>query len=257
MDISVVTCHFGDPFWLRLALSRLDEFSDSRIKGVYVVDQDRSGNSDWIWRLPRVEKVIEFPRDVEQEKYFGCDHPASLNRALASLHSDFGTSHVMILDSDCFPISDGWLDRVSDVTLATEPAYTSLSHPCFMVLPTDASRLIDFSEGIAELGIDAGRLVASQLLKSGVQVVLTKPRPAFKGYQGHLYLDGLIYHHGHGSFLSSPDGRLNHQVNVYRDAIFRNHIQRNEFNLTEMEVAKLRVHKRLARLRQLSLTRNR
>lgn len=246
MNYTLVTCHFGDPFWIRHSLARVDALSDSRIERVVVVDQDR-GSSDWLARLPRVSDVLTFPIDADQESYFGCDHPSSLNRALQSI--DVDTSHVLVLDSDCFPIRDGWLDQLSEVTLATEPAYQSLSHPCLMAFPAESRAALDFSEGIAELGMDAGRLVSAQLLRLGYSVKLSPPVPAFRGYRGHFYLDGHVYHYGHGSFPSSGDGRLYRQVDLYREALFRRHVESDEFDLTAGEIMAMRGRGAIRRFR--------
>jgi hypothetical protein len=246
VEFTSISCHFGDPFWITNTVKHIDEFSDARIATVIIVDQDR-GSAGWLSTLPRVSQVIDFPVDEHEVQLLGHDHPASLNRALRSI--EVSTSHILILDSDCFPIDSGWLDVISNVTVASDPHYWSLSHPCLMALPSEARSCVDFSQGIAETGIDTGRLVALQLAQSGFPVTFTHPTPAFRGYRGHFYLNGSAYHHGSASFAHSSDERLVRQVNAEREPIFRNHVERGEYDFARGELANMRVRGALRRAR--------
>lgn len=232
MKYTLITCHFGDPFWVTNTLTRVDKLSDSRLADVVIVDQDRSSGG-WLSSLPRVSRVVEFDADAGQVALLGHDHPASLNRALQVL--DISTSHILILDSDCFPLHSRWLDDLTEVTVASDPHYWSLTHPCLIAFPSQARAVVDFAEGIAETGIDTGRLVGLQLAKAGYPVNFTRPSPAFRGYRGHFYLDGGMYHHGSASFASSNDERLTRQVDAGRELIFRRHVERNEFDFSRAE----------------------
>ncbi len=237
MDWTLITCHFGDPFWISHTLTHVDRYSDSRISRVIVIDQDRS-STEWLLRLPRVSEVIDFEPDPNQISLLGHDHPASLNRALRTI--SFDSTHVLLLDSDCFPVKSSWLDRLSDVTLASDPHYWTLSHPCLMAFPAQSRFDLDFAEGIADLGFDTGRLVGVQLAKSGYRVSLTQPSHAFHGYRGHYYLDGSVYHHGAASFPSAKDVRLVSQVNLAQESMFRRHVENGRFVLNRREYLAIR-----------------
>lgn len=245
MDFTLITCHFGDPFWITNTLNHVDEYSDARLAQVIIIDQDRT-SAPWLSKLPRLSHVIDFPVDEDQIEILGHDHPASLNRALRSI--EIRTSHILILDSDCFPIGPGWLNELSNVTMASDPHYRSLSHPCLMSFPAEARVFVDFAQGIREIGIDTGRLVALQLAQSGFPVTFTHPTPAFRGYRGHFYLDGAVYHHGSASFSQSSDERVKRQVNLERELIFKNHVQRGEFDFSRGKFALMRARGALRRL---------
>jgi len=246
---TVVTCHFGDTFWIEHTLGRVDQLSDGRIEGVLIVDQDRQSglNRDLLAGLPRVQEVLDFPADQEQVAILGHDHPAALNQALRQV--DFCTSHVMVLDSDCFPIDTSWLDRLQDTTMAADPAKWGLTHPCLMVFPSALAPQLDFSEGLLEVGMDTGRLVGLQATRLGQQVEFSRPEGAFMGRKGTFYLGRSVYHHGSSSFASSADARLLGAVDVRTEAVYRQAVQEGRFSLTRMERALLareqaRVHVR-------------
>jgi len=244
---TVVSCHFGDPFWITHTLNQIDALSDDRIASVVLVDQSRK-SADYLTTLPRVGQVLTFPPDLDQISWMAHDHPASLNRAMAAI--DFTTSHVLVLDSDCFPIDASWLDRLSNATMASDPFYGSLSHPCLMAFPAEVAPKLDFAEGIREIGIDTGRLVALQITKAGTPVTFTRPAVAFSGYRGHFYLDRSVYHHGSASFMAADDERLTRQVSPQREMRYRSYIEAGQFELPRREWLSLKwdgLKRRLAR----------
>jgi len=234
---TVVSCHFGDPFWIKHTLDQLDRFSDGRVQSVILVDQSRASREE-LQHLPRVQEVLSFPVDTAQVDLLGHDHPASLNRALQSI--DFTTTHVVILDSDCFPIDDSWLDRVHDVTLASDPRYVALSHPCFMVFPASIAKQLDFAEGIQELQMDTGRLIGVQISRLHHNVHFTHPTLAFQGYRGHFLLDASVYHHGSASFSSSRDSRLSLQVDRANEQRFKLLVAEDTFTLPRKDLLQLK-----------------
>ena len=213
------------------------------------MDQSRN-SAGLLSELPRVREVLKFPVDQRQVALLGHDHPAALNRALAA--GDIQTTHVIVLDSDCFPVSDRWLNAVDDITMASEPAYWSLSHPCFMVFPVAAAKHLDFAEGIAEVGIDTGRLCAMQLVKAGYAVSLSHPRAAFGGYRGHFYLNNAVYHHGSATFVSASDERLTRQVSTHVERRFRNAVASGRFELSLSDRIWLKVRGLNRRLRRVA-----
>ena len=227
---TLITCHFGDPFWIRNLLSSIQLTDESAIRSVVNVDQSRS-SSDVLRALdPRVS-VRSFAPNLSQVKALGHDHPHALNEARASLQP--GTSHILVMDSDCFPIRRDWLRLLepADVLLARDPAKFGLSHPCFMKFPTRESLKIDFSEGTLDVGIDTGRLVGLQLARQGLNVQFVEPSPAFGGRRGHFYLAAGVYHHGSASFISSSDPRLHGQVSQRWEGAYQAAIQRGRFRL--------------------------
>jgi hypothetical protein len=244
---TVVTCHFGDPFWITHSLSQLDRCSDGRVASIVVVDQTRS-SAAFLTRLPRVSRVLAFPVDQGEVDFLGHDHAASLNRALRSI--EFSTSHVLVMDSDCFPIDASWLDRLGDVTVAGDPQKLGLSHPCLMAFPREFAGAIDCAEGLREVFIDTGRLVALQLARAGAAVAFTRPRRAFRGLRGDFYLDGAVYHHGSASFISSGDDRLRRQVSAEAEEFYRRLVVQGRHDLTAWQYVCRRVRDRLADIRR-------
>ena len=118
-----------------------------------------------------------------------------------------------------------------------------------MSFPVKSRACVDFAQGIRETGIDTGRLVALQLAQNGFPVTFTHPSAAFRGYRGHFYLGGAVYHHGAASFAHSADERLKRQVNMERESIFKKRVQRGEFDFTRGEFALMRARGALRRLR--------
>jgi len=206
---SIITCHFGDRFWVANLVSRLTTFGDSRIHDIIVVDQSRDSR-DFLEGLPGVSAVVEFPIDQAQVDIGGHDHPAALNRLIASY--SFTTSHVVVFDSDAFPTARDWLDFVDDVTLAEAPGSNGgLSHPAFMVLPVESLRHLDFAEGfldrvddVSRRDFDTGRQILRQMKSAGYEASVSPAVPGFSGFRGDLYLDGRVYHHGHASHTLAP-----------------------------------------------------
>lgn len=252
-DFTVLTCHFGDPFWIRHCLTQVDRLSDGRVAEVVVVDQDR-GRAAELRELPRVGQVLDFPADEQQVAILGHDHPAALNAALGQI--DIRTSHVIILDSDCFPVSDTWLDRLSEVTVAADPAKWGLSHPCLMAFPAAVARNLDFADGLLEVGIDTGRLVGLQLARRGYEPHFTRPEGAFRGKRGTFYLDRSVYHHGSGSFISSADSRLHSTVDPVSEAWYRTQVQRGSFELGRGQRARMQARQVAQRVTALARVRS-
>ena len=233
---TIISAHFGDMFWIRQLLTRtLPLYGPDGVVSVRVIDQSRDNAVRLsLGKLPGNPEVVSFPEDRLQIALLGHDHPASLDRAIALPTS---TTHVIILDSDCFPISDTWLARIrellatNDAIVARDPAKHGLSHPCLMVIPSSSLMGISFSEGLLEAGIDTGRLVGLRLRRLGLSVYWDAPTAGFRGRRGHLYLDGTIYHHGSASFISSTQSILRNKVNVRVERYFRSKIERNDFSL--------------------------
>ena len=223
----------------------LQKYRGDTICQVFVIDQSRQ-SEEWLKQVPGVDRVLTFPVDRKQMALLGHDHPSSLNEALAS--TEIETSHILILDSDCFPVGHNWLHFSSEVTLASDPHYWSLSHPCFMFFPTVVGRRLNFSEGISEIGIDTGRLVGVQISRLGMEVSFSRPAPAFRGYRGHWYQAGHLYHHGSASFVSSLDHRVLRQVDPWREDLFRRYVAQGRYELSRRDFLTMRARGVLGRL---------
>jgi len=240
---TVLSCHFGDPFWISHLLTTLEGFADPRIQSVVVVDQSRSSQG-LLTGLPGVIDVLEFPADDSQMDIGGHDHPASLDRALTTY--PFATSHVILLDSDAFPVSPEWLDHVSDITLAQVPGSEGeLTHPCFMVFPVGAIKDMNFSEGFMDrldhdtrVAFDTGRMIGRQLREAGHTVATTPATPGFGGFRGDYYLDGQVYHHGHASHTAVRKD-LQVFVSAETEEIWKKKIARGDMTLSLRDYGRL------------------
>lgn len=236
-NYTVVTCHFGDRFWIAHCLEAVDALSDSRVVEVVIVDQSRE-SAAFLQTLPRVGRVLDFPLDEEHIQSVGHDHAASLNRALRQC--TFSTTHVIVLDSDCFPVKKNWLDELPEVCAAGDPMKWGLTHPCFVAIPVGLAARLDFSEGLLEVGIDTGRLIGLQIARLGTPIEIDAPVAAFRGTRGHFYFDESVYHHGSASFLSADDPRIRNKVNAAREAFYRNRILRGSFSISWLEYVLMR-----------------
>lgn len=248
---TVISCHYGDLFWIRHMLGQLEKHSRGLIKEIVLVDQSRSMH-DELASLPGVTRVLEFEPDADQMAVEGHDHPASLDRALAA--TQFATSHVIVMDSDAFPVRDGWLDYVDDISLALVPGSTSSTHPCLMIFPSRCASLVSFSEGFLERATrkgapDTGRRVGVQLAQSGEDVTLLKAEPAFNGYRGSFYLHGAYYHHGHGSFLAGDHDQYKGFVSEASEMLYRRRVLQGRFTLTPLDISGLFIRYVWRRLR--------
>jgi hypothetical protein len=238
---TVVTAHFGDIFWVSLLEKSLRSFSrPEEIAEFLVVDQDRDNQSaSKIQSVSGRIKVLAFPVNEEQIAELGHDHAQSLNNCM---QIEYSTDHIVIFDSDCFPINSKWLEKINEIIkggyeaiVSRDPSKFGLSHPCFMVLPVESLQRLDFSEGLMEVGIDTGRLIGYQLHKMGYKVYWSDGKRASSRRGNYFYLDGSVYHHGSASFISSTQNKISSQVNFTTEEFFRKKVARGEFRLTALE----------------------
>lgn len=238
---TVVSCHYGDLFWIQHMLTQVAQFSGGAVKGAVIVDQTRQ-SQEQLRALPLVHEVLTFTPDAAQIAVEGHDHPAALDRALEQ--GAFTTSHIIVMDSDAFPVSSDWLSHLEDISLALVPGSKSQTHPCLMVFPTDLRGQVSFSDGYLERAErrgapDTGRRVGKQLQATGREVSLLEHTPAFSGYRGSFYLDGTFYHHGHGSFLSGDHDQYKGFVSEASEKLYRRRVLQNRFTLTPVDFAGL------------------
>ena len=234
---TVVSCHYGDLFWIRHMLTQVEALSDGAVKGAVIVDQSRN-SADALRTLPLVTEVLTFEPDAAQIAVEGHDHPSALDRALEK--GTFTTSHIIIMDSDAFPVSGEWIAKLDDISLALVPGSSSLTHPCLMVFPTSLRGSVNFSEDYLERATrkgapDTGRRVGKQLQETGRQVTLLEHTPAFNGYRGSFYLGGTYYHHGHGSFMTGDHDQYKGFVSQASEKLYRKRVLQNRFTLTPLD----------------------
>ena len=82
-------------------LTQVEALSDGAVKGAVIVDQSRN-SANALRTLPLVTEVLTFEPDAAQIAVEGHDHPSALDRALEK--GTFTTSHIIIMDSDAFPV---------------------------------------------------------------------------------------------------------------------------------------------------------
>lgn len=244
-----MTCHFGDLFWVSHMLRQVDRLSDERVAGVVVVDQNRRDH-DALQALPRVTRVVEFEPAAGVLERTAHDHHVSLNRALRTI--EFTTSHVLVLDSDCYPVDPRWLDRLDNITLAASGEYAGMTHPCLMAFPVSAIPFVDFAEGWSEFGVDTGRLVGLQLARAGEHVSLAQPssRRAFANTRGHWFLGQSVYHHGGASWVSSRIAGLRRHVAPMLEERYRRRVAADRYSATPTIVLLLVLRRVRMRLRR-------
>ncbi len=246
---TVVTCHFGDLFWVSHMVQQVDRWSDGRVASVVVIDQNRSDRAV-LESLPRVTQVLEFEPSAEVLEHKAHDHHVSLNRALRTV--EFTTSHVLVLDSDCFPVHPSWLDRLDNITLAASGDYAGMTHPCLMAFPISAIPVVDFAEGWREFGVDTGRLVGVQLIRAGERVTLARwgRRRAFANTRGHWFLDRSVYHHGGASWVSSSIPGLRRHVAPMLEERYKRRVAAGSFTVTPAILVLLGLRRMKMRVRR-------
>lgn len=223
-------------FWIEQLTAAVSRYTNERdVPAIVVVDQSRSPSAAaHLARLPRVTRVVSYEPDQAQFAALGHDHPSSLDRVCREEHS---TSHVIVMDSDAIPVRADWLDRVqavlaeADCCGAADRAKYGLTHPCLAVMPVSTARASNFSEGVVEVGLDTGRLVALRWAQAGLRVHILRGTRAFAGLKGELFLDGSLYHHGSGSFGGSDDVRLLARFDAWEDGFFRARAMSGQFDL--------------------------
>jgi hypothetical protein len=233
----VVSCHYGDIFWISHMLEQVEKFSGGRVKEAVIVDQSRQ-SQDALAQLPLVSSVLTFEPDRAQIAVEGHDHPAALDRVIAQ--TTFHTSHIIVMDSDAFPTKADWLDKADDIALALVPGSTSQTHPCLMIFPSELKGVVNFSEDYLERATrkgapDTGRRVGVQLANTGRPVTLLQHEPAFNGYRGSFYLGGFYYHHGHGSFVGGDHDQYKGFVSQASERLYRKRVLQNRFTLTPVD----------------------
>jgi hypothetical protein len=125
------------------------------------------------------------------------DHGNSLNYALAN--TSFLGEYVLILDNDCFPMSQFWMKNIQSLLgaysaiVAEAPKTYYLTHPCLMILPKKALGSLDFIEGMVKLGFDTGRLIGLQLCNVHIMTSIQLSVREYRGL-GITYMNRSFLH---------------------------------------------------------------
>lgn len=215
----VITCHFGDRFWIEnllFYLKRNNMISEIHIGHIFSDFELQTGITTGIDDLDtETIKVHKLVVD-EKEDHPSLRHAKMLNSILAEVNNTVA-DRVLILDSDMIPLSQNWLIKVDEVLnthdalIAISDKYSHNTHPCLVAfrnsllstLTIEAFAhfvLIDGKEG--EFRIETASHLAHKLLSQGVNVALTRPFTKFGGKWFHCYLSGAITHIGNQSFQS-------------------------------------------------------
>jgi len=194
-NFTAVLSHYGDPFWVKEAITKGNLIHERSVKKIVVIDQNRGDLNlqDFVSRNKKIESV-EFPINGSGN----ADHASSLNSIF--MQFSFSTTHVLIMDSDLLAQGDQWLVLLEeiltrkDACLALDPASDYLTHPCFMVIPSAVCKSLNFEEGMKSLRVDTGRTIGIQLNNLGVSIELLRPKKSYGGKMGFSYLQSSLYH---------------------------------------------------------------
>jgi hypothetical protein len=202
--------------------------SPSDIIEVHLTDQMMSGFGESFPPLllakNPLHKVSIHPVEPSSPNHSSIHHGNSINFLLREIR--FSSSHVILTDSDCFPINNSWLEKLqnllqtNDAVCALENDSKSLTHPCFMVLPVDVLQKLDFLRFTREYWIDTGRLIGIQLIELGFKVRFLEPKKVFSWFSdSRFYLDKTLVHVGSASFRLIKHSN-DRSIGLFSDAKF-------------------------------------
>jgi len=212
-NFTLISCHFGDDFWINHTLkSYLVDYPSNSIVEVLISDQQKSGLGDNFpaltlrldYQVP-IEIVSVEPNTIMHASFH---HGKALNELISK--KPLNSSHVIITDSDCFPIRREWsmllqaLLSEYDAICSLEEQSSFITHPCFLVIPSMYLDRLDFlknSKVHEDFWVDTGRLIGIQLLDLGLKVKFLRPEKVFQDFSSELfYLEKSIVHVGSASF---------------------------------------------------------
>lgn len=218
-SLTVISAHFGDQSWINYSLKTV--FQDSELISHALISDQQKIRSDASDSYPalnldmnsdvKISNISVIPVDTHRTNHASLHHGQSLNFLI---NSEIETSHVLILDSDCFPLDNTWEKQFIsdlkdfDVIVAGDPYGNFLSHPCFMILPVGILSRLNFLEYTETHWIDTGRLIGLRCLDMGLKVRVLFPQPGPINF-GHIYKPYNFFHVGSSSFRWRPDA---HQV---------------------------------------------
>ena len=74
---TVVSCHYGDLFWIEHMLNQVHKHSAGQVREAVIVDQSRN-SAEALAELPLVSHVLTFEPNAAQIAVEGHDHPSAL-----------------------------------------------------------------------------------------------------------------------------------------------------------------------------------
>lgn len=216
--------------WIDLCLRQIERHSRGSSYEVLVWD------NSW---MPEHKEIIErFPRTRRFEPRrigAGVRHGPALDRLLLRVRP--GTEFVITLDTDSFPIRDGWIENLTgrlsrDVLLAGVwrdellPRKPAFVHPSCLAIRRSTLRELAAPMAIGKSS-DVAHNVTLAVEKAGGRVSRLRRSNAYNAHylMGAVYGD-LIYHQGAGSraarFKPLPNSDRGESVRLaLRDAAFR------------------------------------
>jgi len=219
--VAIVTIHgnsrrYGGAYasryaWPRLQISQLRRYTPKGFSVLAYGHRLSEEHADFLRSCPEVTYLTDAPVECPQ----GHVWPLR-NWIVARACENF--RHIVMLDSDAFPVAYGWLDRYVDALSDERPLAAvqrlentdTHSDRCFVVFSRDTWREHELnftSEGV----VDAGARISEMLERKGLdwhrlnRTNLWNPHPLIAG----VY-DGSIYHHSAGT--RAPFFRMNQSL---------------------------------------------
>lgn len=215
--------------WIRLCLDQIERHTPASDYNVLVWDNSF---------LPEHRALLEERRAVSvfsDEQGRSLWHPGSLDRLVSKVPPE--TQLIVTLDTDSFPIRDGWLDELSDrldagAALAgvwrdeMSPWVEPYIHPCCLAVRPETLRELGgrFKEKVGAQDVGQGITNAARARGWHVSGLERSNVVDVHFLMGGVYGD-LIYHHGAGSrrakFWLSRDVKSDEPIRMaLRDAAF-------------------------------------
>ena len=213
MSLTLISCNFGDSFWITHTINSYKKLTNTdTLNYVHISDQRSSGFGEEFPALTLTEselRVVIHPVQPSSINHSSVHHGNSIQFLLNEI--DFSTTHIVLSDSDCFPVNKTWLKKVklileeNDAICSLDEDSNILTHPCFMVLPVEVAKKMNFLMNTKMLAtenwFDTGRLIGVQLTNLGYRVAFLEPKKIFTGLSNSRYfLDNTIVHIGSASF---------------------------------------------------------
>jgi len=214
--------------WIDLCIRQIERHSTSASYEILV--WDNTGIPEHRKLLRKHPRVRLFkPKDGTE-----LHHGASLDRLVRKVRP--GTEFIITLDTDSFPIRDGWIENLTgrltdDVALAGVwrdellPKKPAFVHPCCLVIRAQTLRRLGAGFTIGA-GADVAHNVTLAVEREGSRISRLRRSNGWNPHflMGAVYGD-LVYHQGAGSrapkFSAASDAEHDEQVRTtLRDAAF-------------------------------------
>lgn len=219
--------------WIRLCLERLERHTRGSSYDILVWD-----NTFFPEHLELLEADPRVSVFSERESEKDIRHGRALDRLLHEVAAE--TEYVVTLDTDSFPIRDGWLENMlgrldQGASLAgiwrdeMAPRIRGYVHPsCLAARRETLVELgVDFARKQGVHRVDVGQNITNAVLAAGGKISRLRRSNARNMHflMGGVYGD-IVYHHGagsrHASFWTSFDTDADEAVRVaLRDAAFK------------------------------------